>query len=162
MTIQIISEWAEHWGIPRNAVNDLISRVYTPPIFHQSSSHDTLSESDVTTKIQVSESMSGARMWRNNVGVAFTTEGTPIRYGLANVSKKMNLVLKSADLIGIKPTLVTGNMVGSVIGVFQSIEAKKSDWVFRNTTHEQAQVNWRNLVISLGGIAKFSNGEEYE
>ncbi len=114
----------------------------------------------------------GGRLWRNNVGATEAVIHTkcnkcgnthksyvqPVRYGLCNESKKVNEVFKSSDLIGINPVLITPQHVGSVIGQFRSREMKRFDWTFKGDAHEIGQLNWLNLILSLGGDAAFSNG----
>lgn len=96
-------------------------------------------------------------MWRNNVGALLDARGVPVRYGLANESKAENAKVKSSDLIGITPTLVTLEMVGSVVGIFTALETKKSDWVFNSDPkiRDTAQLNFHNIVRNAGGYAGF-------
>lgn len=82
--------------------------------------------------------------------------GRFIRWGLANESKAMNERFKSADLIGVRPVLITQEMVGTVIGQFASVEVKRTKG---GVTHE-AQANWRDVVNSLGGHAIITNGDD--
>lgn len=86
--------------------------------------------------------------------------GVPVRYGLANESKSQNQEIKSADLIGIKPTLIGPHHVGQVIGQFVSIECKHQTWQYKGDKHEVAQLNWANFVNSKGGFACFATGPE--
>lgn len=100
------------------------------------------------------------RLWRNNVG-AFYHKKTLIRYGLANESKKLNEKLKSADLIGIRPILITEEHVGKIIGQFVSCEIKSPNVRLKNDNARlQAQKNWMDLINSLGGDAKIINNIE--
>ena len=103
----------------------------------------------------------GGLLWRNNVGACKDERGNFFRYGLANDSAKMNEILKSADLIGIRPVVVTQDMVGKTIGQFVSREVKATDWKYKGTKREKAQLNWIKLVEQLGGDASFTNGSEY-
>ena len=80
-----------------------------------------------------------------------------MRYGLANESKKMNSFLKSSDLIGITPIKVEQEHVGSVFGVFTSIEVKHGGWKYTGRGREEAQERWIKLVVSLGGIGWFAS-----
>jgi len=116
-------------------------------------------ESEIQNKIKLEASQKKMRLWRNNNGVAFSKDGTPIRFGLANESKKVNEVLKSSDLIGIKPIVITQDMVGKTIGQFVCREVKNSEWKYSGTKREQAQLNWINLINSLGGDAAFATSE---
>lgn len=118
------------------------------------------SEAAVQTEIMVRASELGMRLWRNNVGACVDANGNHLRYGLANSSKQMNASLKSSDLIGIKPVLITEDMVGTVIGQFCSVEVKREGWKrSMKNTRENAQAKWIALITSLGGSAKFSTGE---
>ena len=118
------------------------------------------SEAAVSQEIQLEASRRGVVLWRNNVGAAVDHRGIPVRYGLANISKAMNAKYKSGDFIGITPTLITQDMVGLVIGVFTSIEAKHSEWVYKGAGREVAQNNWLKLIKNYGGIAVFATGSE--
>jgi hypothetical protein len=118
-----------------------------------------MTETEVQNKVLLNASKLGWRLWRNNVGVAFRSDGVPVRYGLANANKAMNQNLKSADLIGIKPVLITQGMVGQTIGVFTSIECKGSsvDLTKSPTARMVAQNAWRELINRFGGNATVNN-----
>jgi hypothetical protein len=79
---------------------------------------------------------------------------------LANESDAMNRTIKSADLIGIRPLLITEADVGRIVGQFLSREVKAPGWRPRaNDPHETAQRAWARLVADLGGDAAFTTGE---
>ena len=118
------------------------------------------SEQDLQSLVAIEVSKRGGRIFRNNVGVHLTDRGVPVRYGLANTSKQLNSVLKSSDLIGITPTVITPEMVGTTVGVFTSYEIKKPGWKYTGTDRETAQSAWIQLINSLGGIARFVSGLE--
>ncbi len=99
----------------------------------------------------------GIRLWRNNVG-AYKTESGFIRFGLANDSAAINSVIKSADLIGIRPVVITPLHLGKTIGQFVSREVKAEGWSFTGTDRELAQERWAALVRSLGGDASIVAG----
>jgi hypothetical protein len=90
------------------------------------------------------------------VGALFNKTGALVRYGLGNDSKAVNKKLKSSDLIGITPVLITEAHIGCTMGVFTSIEVKEAGWSYHNTQHEQAQSAWINLITGLGGKAGFA------
>lgn len=114
-------------------------------------------EQVIQDQIRLDAARSGINMWRNNVGACEATDGRVIRYGLMNDSKKLNAQYKSADLIAIRPVLITADMVGQVVGVFTSIEVKSDNWTIRMTDdHTKAQMRWRDLVVSSGGYAGFA------
>lgn len=117
------------------------------------------SETRVQQDIQMAASYAGGRLWRNNSGAYFDKRGVLIRYGLCNVSKKANTEIKSSDLIGIKQILITQDMVGQTLGVFEAVECKPEGWVFgKDPKREIPQKKFIDLVNSLGGTAKFYAG----
>jgi hypothetical protein len=116
-------------------------------------------ESDAYAPLRLAASREGARLWRNNNGAGKLENGSYIRWGLANESAQMNSMLKSSDLIGIRPVLVTPEHVGRTLGVFVSREVKRPGWRYGGGPREEAQKRWLDLVASLGGDAAFTTGE---
>ena len=117
-------------------------------------------ESDTQSLVRLAAAQSGAILFRNNVGVLMDVRGVPVRYGLANDSPACNKQYKSGDLIGIRPVLITREMVGTLIGQFWSVEIKAPGWrISLNNEREAAQQRWINLVLAYGGMAQFSTGE---
>ena len=118
------------------------------------------SEAAVINVVKLEASRKGIRLWRNNVGAVYSADTkTFVRFGLANESTQMNAHIKSGDLIGIRPVVITADMVGKTIGQFVSREVKNSDWKFTNNNREQAQMRWVQLINSLGGDAQFATSE---
>lgn len=117
-----------------------------------------LNEKEATKRVKLIEAKNGARLFRNNLGAVYAQDGRFIRFGLANESAQMNAIIKSADLIGIKPIKITRDLVGATIGQFVSREIKKQNWHYTATDREKAQLAWINLINSLGGDACFSDG----
>lgn len=113
------------------------------------------SEAEVSQDIQVLASSVGMRLFRNNSGMFINDAGNPVRFGLGNISSKVNKQIKSADLIGITPVTITPDMIGQTVGVFTAIEAKKQGWRFSKNGREQAQRKFLDLVESLGGWGIF-------
>ena len=117
-------------------------------------------ESHAQTQVRLAASRAGARLWRNNCGGGKLENGSFVRWGLANESEAVNRNIKSADLIGIRPVLITPDQVGQTLGVFVSREVKPLGWRFHpNDPHEAAQERWAALVRSFGGDAAFTTGE---
>jgi hypothetical protein len=152
-----LNQWAIKWGVPFEAVEDLrreFGTINTDPVPVENDG----SEARIQTLVRLEASQKGCRLFRNNVGVAMDDNGNrTLRYGLANDSKKMNDLVKSSDLIGIQPVLITPAMVGDIIGQFTAREIKPEQWVYTATKHEVAQLNFLELVTSLGGDARFAN-----
>ncbi len=120
----------------------------------------TRSEAKVQQDAQLEASYGGGRLWRNNSGAYLDRRGVQVRYGLGNVSKKVNKRVKSSDLIGITPVRIVPAMVGKVVGVFTAVECKKQGWKFNpKNDDEVAQEHFHDIVRGLGGLAKFEAGE---
>lgn len=149
--------WAQKWNIPFDAMLELqkvfgiVSEGLPPKLAGRS-------ESAVQSAVRLEASRAGCRLWRNNVG-ALKTETGFIRFGLANDSGAVNDRIKSADLIGIRPVLVTPAHVGHIIGQFVSREVKAGNWRYSGDDREKAQLRWAELIMSLGGDAAFVNSE---
>lgn len=90
------------------------------------------------------------------MGAFQAASGSWVRYGLANESKAMNQHIKSSDLIGFTPVVVTAEMVGKTIPVFTAIETKEEGYVPRGKaqqSHYEAQDRFCDRVRAHGGIA---------
>lgn len=117
-------------------------------------------EAQAQNAVRLAASQAGARLWRNNLGAGKLENGSFVRWGLANDTAALNDHIKSGDLIGIRPVLITPAHVGQVLGVFVSREVKRPGWRFRpNDKREAAQQRWIELVRGLGGDAAFTTGE---
>ena len=113
-------------------------------------------ESAVQQRVRLELARMGALAYRNNVGACEDKQGRIIRYGLCNESAQMNRALKSSDLIGVVPVVVTPEMVGKTVGLFLAVECKKSDWYMTpSDTRAQAQLRFIELIKSVGGIGGF-------
>ena len=153
----MLDDWAERWGIPADAITDLLACIDAPP-----GPPGNGSEARVLSVVRLEESRKGARLFRNNVGACYDQHGNFIRYGLANDSTALNKRIKSSDLIGIRPVLIEPGHVGSMMGQFVARECKRQGWRYTGTPREQAQARFLTLIESLGGDAQFTTGVEYE
>jgi hypothetical protein len=115
-------------------------------------------ESVVQADIRQEAAGKGMYLWRNNVGAAQDASGNFFRFGLANDSAKMGKMIKSSDLIGIRPVVITQDMVGKTIGQFVAREVKREGWEYKGTQREEAQLKFIKLINSLGGDANFASG----
>lgn len=149
-----LAEWAQRWGIPAAAVDDLCrSCVYTPEVVE-----DAKSEARVQSEVRLEAARAGVYLFRNNVGALLNDRGQYVRYGLGNDSSKVNEHLKSADLVGVRKKLILPQDVGRYVGEFVSRECKASDWKWSGTEHEIAQARWAALINGQGGDAQIVSG----
>ena len=161
MTPTTLNQWAIRHHVSMQAVHELLQMMGAADADHPPAvtpGRALSSEASVQAELRLNASKAGGRLWRNNRGAGYMQDGSFVRWGLANDSTAMNDVIKSHDLIGIKPVLIAADMVGTVIGQFWSREAKPAGWRYTGTPHEAAQLAWAELIVSLGGDAKFSNG----
>lgn len=152
--MQDISQWVVKHGITSAAWGDLMA-ILNPALPELTPAAEK-TESGVQTRIQCEAPKVGGALWRNNSGVLNDENGTPVRFGLGNVSPKVNRLWKSSDLIGITPVFVTADMVGKIVGVFTAVEVKKPGWKKPSNERERAQQKFQETVRSLGGIAAFN------
>ena len=152
-----LNQWAIKWGVPYSAIEDLrreFGMVNTDPVAPERGNN----EAAVQAHVRLEASRVGARLWRNNVGATKDERGNFIRYGIANDSKQMNEVIKSSDLIGIRPLRIEAHHVGGIVGQFVAREVKAPTWHYTGTKHEIAQLKFLELITSLGGDAAFATG----
>ena len=147
-----LTQWAQRHGVSAAALAELVNYV-APPLAAKSGQ----SEAAVLANVRMEASAKGARLWRNNVGACEDKSGRVIRYGLMNESKQQNETIKSSDLVGITPVLITPEHVGTTIGQFVARECKAGSWKWSGSSHEVAQMRFIDLVNSLGGDAAMVN-----
>jgi len=152
--------WAQRHGVSAEALTDLQQSlgIGAPPPT-PAEVRIIKSEAWVQNTVRMEASQRGMRLFRNNVGALKDEQGRVVRFGLGNDSPTLNAVLKSADLIGIRPLLIGPHHVGTLVGQFVSREIKATDWRYTGSGREAAQLAWANLVNSLGGDAAFATGE---
>jgi len=150
--------WAARWQIPIGAIAEL-QQIYGLDGTPGNESHAGKSEAYAQSQVVLEGARKGVRLFRNNVGVLEDKTGRPVRYGLANQSKEVNAVIKSGDLIGIRPVLITVDLVGATLGQFVSREIKAPGWRYAETEREVAQLRWAEMICALGGDAAFATGE---
>ena len=148
-------EWQRKHGITADALADLVAIVG----LEVEPSEDATGEHKVQDDARLLASQMGWRLFRNNKGVLPDARGVPVRFGLCNETAALGKRLRSSDLIGIRPVVITPDMVGSTIGQFVAREVKKAGWKYKGTEHEEAQLAFGTLIIGLGGDFKFYSGE---
>lgn len=154
----LLTQWAARHGVSQAALVELrvMMGVDTDPAKCTAKAG---SEAAVQTAIRLEASRLGIRLWRNNVGACKDESGRIIRYGLCNDSAELNKRIKSSDLIGVRPLVVTPDMVGQLIGQFVAREVKRPGWKYTGTDREKAQLAFIELLQSLGADAAFASGE---
>lgn len=154
-----LHEWARRWNVPLEMFRDLQTTLgtYTPPLPAEAPEAGK-SEAWAQSAVRLEASEKGVKLFRNNVGVLEDKTGRPVRYGLGNDSPKMNEVIKSADLIGIRPVVILPHHVGHTFGQFVSREIKAPNWQYTGGGREPAQLAWANLINANGGDAAFATG----
>lgn len=122
---------------------------------------EIMRESAVASHIRLDAAQCGVEMWRNNNGAYEDLTGRWIRYGLCNDSALLSEKIKSSDLIGIRPVLITPDMIGQVVGVFTAIETKPSGWrMIPSDKRGIAQKAFHDIVTLAGGFAGFARTVE--
>lgn len=115
-------------------------------------------ESAAASHIRLDAAYLGVEMWRNNSGAFEDATGRWVRYGLCNESAQQSKLIKSSDLIGITPIVITADMVGQTIGVFTAIETKPTDWrLLPSDARGLAQKKFHDIVKKAGGFAGFAS-----
>lgn len=152
-------EWAKRHGVSWQAIEELRVLFGTHKPVPEYDGPDW-SEAAVQSRVRIEAPKRGYTLFRNNVGALLDSRGVPVRYGLANDSPELNKRLKSSDLIGWKPTLVTPCMVETYVAVFCAFEVKEAVWVYKGDAHEQAQRRWLEMVAADGGIGQFITSED--
>lgn len=146
-------EWAARWPAAAAELRNIVIMPENIPNLPIGAD-----EAYAQVQVRLEASKKGARLFRNNVGAAYLKDGTFVRFGLANDSATVNKRLKSGDLIGIKPVLITPALVGATIGQFVSREVKHPGWKYTGTEREKAQMHWADMILSLGGDAAIVTG----
>lgn len=103
----------------------------------------------------------GARLFKNNTGVAYTEQGRPVFFGLGNDGVKNDESFRTPDEVGWTRVLITPEMVGKHIPVFSCFDAKKLGFVQRASypkgSREYGQQKFFDMVIFNNGIAGFAS-----
>jgi hypothetical protein len=152
-------EWAEKWRIPDAAIAELCrSTLHEGP--REPGDKEGVVQSDIRLKAGRTSLLPWGQhtyLYRNNRGAGKLTNGSYVRWGLANDSERLGASVKSADLIGWEQVRITQEHVGSVIARFLSIEVKRRNWKFAASLEECAQVHWASVVNAQGGRAVITN-----
>ncbi|AAQ96577.1 hypothetical protein [Vibrio phage VP16C] len=160
-------QWAARW--PQAAAELVAVMADTAP----SPVTSPASEARAQQEARMEAGRRGGVLWRNNVGATkakephvcpncafkFEVRKPPLRYGLCNDSEKLNAKIKSSDLIGIKPVLITPDMVGQTIGQFWAVEVKApGEPINLRDERQKGQAAFGALVERFNGTFEFSHG----
>ncbi len=77
----------------------------------------------------------GYLVWRNQVGLFKTLDGRTVNIGIKG----------SSDLMAVKPTVITPEMVGQTLAVFVAVEVKTA-----TGRQPEPQKKWQKAVEKLG------------
>ena len=93
-------------------------------------------ETNIMNRIMLAMSKKGWLVWRNNVGLFKTPDG----------KRSINIGVKgSPDIMAIKPTVITPDMVGQTVGIFVGVEVKTA-----TGRQSEAQKKWQGVAESKG------------
>jgi len=109
-------------------------------------------ESSISPRIQMEAALHfNATLLRNNNGACQDKTGRLIRYGLGHT--KPDQELRSSDLIGWTPVVITPDMIGKTVAVFTAVEVKTEGWTRPTDEREIAQQRFVELVRNSGGLS---------
>jgi hypothetical protein len=115
-----------------------------------------MNEANIMRDIQITLTTQKTRLWRNNIGTAWRGKVTRLSNGDILIRDPVlvhfGLVPGSGDLIGLQSVIVTEEMIGRILAVFVSVEAKRGP----KSERSEAQVNFVDTVRDLGGLAGFA------
>ena len=92
-------------------------------------------ETNIMNKIMIKMSQKGYLIWRNQVGLFKTLDGRTVNIGIKG----------SSDLMAVKPTVITPEMVGQTLAVFVAVEVKTA-----TGRQSEPQKKWQKAVEKLG------------
>ena len=92
-------------------------------------------ETNIMNKIMLAMSKKGYLCWRNQVGLFKTLDGRTVNIGIKG----------SSDLMAVKPTVITPEMVGQTLAVFVAVEVKTA-----TGRQSEPQKKWQKAVEKLG------------
>lgn len=118
-------------------------------------------EGKAKQNVQLRASEWGARLYKNNSGVAYDQTGRPVFFGLGNEGKKDAEAIRTPDDVGFTVVTITPEMVGKKIAVFTAIDSKKVGFSVKANyavgTREYGQQKFFDIVLKFNGIAGFAS-----
>lgn len=158
MTPDLIT-WAARWNVSPQALTELANAI--APEYFDRVPVNHVGEAFAQGQLRIAAGQDGWPLWRNNNIAAETKGGRQVRAGLGNDSKRVSDAIKSSDLIGCKPLVITPQHVGTMQGIFVAVEVKPPEWTHPTNDRERAQEKFISLVLSLGGRAGFATHESH-
>lgn len=148
--------WALRHGVGPAALHELQTELglLTPPL-PEAAPEFGKSEAFVQSQAVLEASRRGIRALRNNSGAFQNDTGQLVRFGLGNTSAAINKIMKSSDLIGWRPVVITAPMVGYKLAQFWAREIKEPGWQFTGAGREAPQKAFMDMVNAGGGDAAF-------
>lgn len=118
-----------------------------------------MAESDLHRRLMKAASKAGARLFRNNVAMAWVGERVQGGHGSTVVLKNARVLhaglgTGSSDLIGFVPVTITPEMVGRKVAIFASVEVKTD-----TGRASDEQLAWIAAVENMGGVAGIARCE---
>lgn len=102
-------------------------------------------ETKIQNRIMMDMSEKGYLVWRNQVGLFKTLDGRTVNIGIKG----------SSDLMAVKPTVITPEMVGQTLAVFVAVEVKTA-----TGRQSEPQKKWQKAVEKLGVKYILARSEE--
>lgn len=116
-------------------------------------------EKNLTAHVLMSVSKIGARLFRQNTGLAWQgeiIEKTPQRLILKNPRPiHCGLIKGSSDLIGWTPVVITADMVGKTVAIFTALEVKTP-----GVSATPEQKNFVEQIAKVGGCGHIVRSAE--
>lgn len=121
-------------------------------------------ETALMKELQIAASQMGARLFRQNTGMAWVGKATRIARPQRVLVNAGDVVIRGArpfhagregmsDLGGWHPVIVTEEMVGKPLAVYAQVEVKDG------ARPTQAQLDWIGMVLRAGGLAGVAHDE---
>lgn len=116
-----------------------------------------MSEADLMRRLQIYASRLGARLFRQNTGMAWVGKVTRNRDGSITIRDPRPFhagITGMSDLGGWVPVEVTADMVGSTVAVYTQVEVKE------NARPTKEQIAWIKAVNAAGGRAGIARNDD--
>lgn len=116
-----------------------------------------MAEADLMRRLQIYASRLGARLFRQNTGMAWVGKVIRNRDGSITIRDPRPFhagITGMSDLGGWVPVEITADMVGSTVAVYTQVEVKE------NARPTKEQVAWIKAVNAAGGRAGIARNDD--